>query len=53
MQTDKELESTAIIIKRKKKEVLNRKGGTDADYIKDLQTLIKLEDAVERERSNS
>ena len=46
MFTDKELETTLNCIERKKKEILNSKGGSDCEYVRNLQTLIKLENAA-------
>ena len=46
MFTDKELETTLNCIERKKKEILNSKGGSDFEYVRNLQTLIKLENAA-------
>jgi hypothetical protein len=50
MFTEKELEANAEFIKRRKEDILNSKGGSDLDYIRDLQTLIALENAVEKKR---
>ena len=47
MFTPKELEASRDIIDRKKEEILNSKEGSDVDYIRDLQTLIKLKGATE------
>ena len=47
MFTNKELEVTKDYIKRKKNDILNSEGGSDLDYIKNLQTLIVLENAVD------
>lgn len=49
MFTKTELEINKELIKRKKREVLNSEGGSDLDYIRNLQTLIKLENAVDEE----
>ncbi len=49
MFTDKELKMTRDYADRKVKEVLKRKDGSDADYIRDLQTLIKLKNAAGEE----
>lgn len=49
MFTRRELEANADYIARKKKNVLDSKEGTDLDYLKNLQTLIKLENAVDKE----
>lgn len=47
MFSKQELEGTKDYIELKKGGVLNRKGGSDFDYIRDLQTLILLGNAVE------
>ena len=44
---DKELETTLTHIKRKKRDVLNREGGSDLEYLRNLQTLTKLQNAAE------
>jgi hypothetical protein len=46
MFTDKELEVTEDFCERKIDDVLNRKSGSDAGYIRDLQTLVVLKDAA-------
>ena len=48
MFTDKELETTLDVIKRKKNDVLNKEEGSDLNYLRDLQTLIKLENAANK-----
>jgi len=48
MFTEKEMKVTLASIKSKRQNVLNRKGGSDLDYIRDLQTLIDLEAAANR-----
>ena len=50
MFTDDELATNAKVIEMKKREVLNSKEGSDLDYIRNLQTLIILENAVEVQR---
>jgi len=45
--TEKELEATKRVIKAKKEKLLNSEEGSDADYIRNLQTLIKLENAAD------
>ena len=52
MFTDNELKVTSDYIEKKKQDVLARKEGSDADYIRDLQTLIVLENAVEGRLEN-
>ena len=49
MFTKKELEANKTIIERKKRDVLTSKGGSDLDYIRNLQTLTILENAVSKE----
>jgi len=44
---DNELNATKKYIKQKKNEILNSNSGSDLDYIRDLQTLIILENAVD------
>jgi len=46
MFTDEELATNAKVIEMKKKEILNSRAGSDSDYLRNLQTLIKLENAV-------
>ena len=48
MFTDKELKTTLDVIKRKKNDVLNEEEGSDLDYLRNLQTLIKLENAANK-----
>lgn len=48
MFTRRELETTTNYISKAKKDVLNRRGGSDLDYLRDLQTLIKLENAANK-----
>ena len=48
MFTNKELETTIDIANRKIADILNKEGGSDADYIRDLQALVTLKDAAER-----
>ena len=47
MFTDKELRVTKDYIRRKKVDILNKKDGSDADYIRNIQTLIKLDNAID------
>jgi len=47
MFSDKELEATKDYINSKKADLLNNEGGSDLDYIQNLQTLIQLENAVD------
>jgi len=47
MFSKKELQTTKTYIERKKNDILNSKKGSDIDYIKDLQTLIVLENVVD------
>ena len=49
MFSDKELKATTDFIIKKKKDVLNSKEGSDLDYLRDLQTLTILENAVNKE----
>jgi len=46
MFTDKELKTTVEYIRQKKEAILNSEEGSDLDYVKNLQTLIKLDDAA-------
>jgi len=46
MITDKELEATKVFCERKFNDILYSKEGTDTDYIRNLQTLITLKNAV-------
>jgi hypothetical protein len=46
MFTDKELEATVDYCDRKIDDLLNNEGGSDLDYIRNLQTLITLKDAA-------
>ena len=48
MFTDKELEATKKFAGRKIKDIINKEGGSDLDYIRDLQTLITLKGAAEK-----
>ena len=48
MHTDKELEAIKTFSDRKIKDIINKEGGTDLDYIRNLQTLVKLKDAAEK-----
>jgi len=48
MFTDKELEATKDYCDRKMDEILNKEGGSDIDYIRNLQTLVTLKDAVNK-----
>ena len=52
MFTDKELKTTANYVDGKMRDVLKRKDGSDADYIRDLQTLVKLKNAATKELDN-
>jgi hypothetical protein len=47
MFSDKELQANKSAIARKKRDILNSKDGSDLDYIRNLKTLIILENAVE------
>ena len=49
MFTNKELETTIDIANRKIADILNKEGGSDADYIRDLQTLVTLKNAAEKQ----
>lgn len=46
MFTDKELEVTKDYCEHKIDDILNKEGGSDIDYIHNLQTLITLRDAI-------
>ena len=46
MFTDKELEGTVDYCERKIDDILNKEGGSDADYIRNLQTLVTLKEAA-------
>uniref|UniRef100_A0A6M3K044 Uncharacterized protein n=1 Tax=viral metagenome TaxID=1070528 RepID=A0A6M3K044_9ZZZZ len=48
MFSKKELQTTKTLIDRKKGDILNSKKGSDGDYIRDLQSLITLENAVDK-----
>uniref|UniRef100_A0A6M3LYT5 Uncharacterized protein n=1 Tax=viral metagenome TaxID=1070528 RepID=A0A6M3LYT5_9ZZZZ len=48
MFSKKELQTTKTFIDRKKGDILNSKKGSDGDYIRDLQSLITLENAVDK-----
>jgi len=48
MFTDNELKATKDFADRKINDLLNSEEGTDADYIKNLQTLIKLREAANK-----
>ena len=45
---DKELEVTKDYCERKIEDVLNKAGGSDIDYIRNLQTLITLKDSADQ-----
>ena len=45
MFTDNELEATKDICESKIKDILNKEGGSDLDYIRNLQSLVILKDA--------
>lgn len=47
MFSKKELQTNKEYIARKKRDIINKPGGSDAEYIRNLQTLIKLDDAVD------
>ena len=51
MFTKDELEKTVKVCDIKIKRTLNSDEGSDADYIHDLQTLLKLKDAAETTES--
>ena len=40
---------TNDIANRKIADILNKEGGSDADYIRDLQTLVTLKNAAEEQ----
>lgn len=44
--TDKELEGTEDYCERKIDDILNEKGGSDFDYIRNLQTLVSLKNTA-------
>ena len=48
MFSKKELQTIKTFTARKKNDILNSKKGSDVDYIRDLQTLIILENAVDK-----
>ena len=48
MFADKELEGTIDYCERKIDDILNKEGGSDADYIRNLQTLVTLKDAANK-----
>jgi len=52
MITDKELNEVGNLCERKIKSILNREGGTDLDYIRNLQTLITLKEGARREKED-
>ena len=47
MFADKELEATKNLAGRKIKDIINKEGGSDLDYIRNLQTLITLKETAE------
>ena len=47
MFADKELKGTVKFIAKKLDDVLHSKDGSDADYIRNLQTLTSLKNAAE------
>ena len=49
MFTTKELMGIKEYIKRKRRDILKSNEGSDLDYIRDLQTLTQLENAVDIE----
>ena len=49
MFTNKKLETT---INRKIADILNKEGGSDADYIRSLQTLFTLKDAAWKKQTH-
>ena len=53
MFTDKELETIMDVADRKIDDTLNSEGGSDADYIRNLQTLIVLKDAANQRLKSS
>ena len=46
MFTDNELDATVEYCDRKIDDVLDKEGGSDIDYIRDLQTLVTLKDTA-------
>jgi hypothetical protein len=44
--TEKELKTTVNFIRKKKRAVLNNKKGSDLDYVRNLITLTRLENAI-------
>ena len=52
MHTKKELETIKNMTNVKINETLNSNEGTDLDYIRNLQTLIKLKDTTEKKLDN-
>lgn len=51
IQADRELETTITICNRKIKDIQNREGGTDLDYIHKLQSLIIVKEAAQNKLS--
>ena len=49
MFTDKELKANKDFINRSITDTLNSEKGSDSDYIRDLQTLIVLDNAVDEQ----
>ena len=49
MFTKKELEATKDYCERKINDLLNKDGGSDLDYVRNLQTLVTLKDAANQE----
>jgi len=52
MHTKKELEIIKNMANVKINETLHNNKGTDLDYIRDLQTLVKLKDNAEKKLDN-
>lgn len=48
MFTDKELETIIDVSKRKKIDILNSRKDSDFEYLRNLQTLVTLEDSVQQ-----
>lgn len=48
MFTKKEIKATKKVCDRKLTDLLKSKEGSDADYIRNLQTLIQVKDAAEK-----
>jgi len=52
METAKELEAMVDLCTRKIENTLNKEGGSDLDYIRNLQTLVTLKEAANQKIQN-